>query len=127
MKNTPKPIYVSSPVIKCWSGTAKLIQLIRKEGIYLYNVLLLSTLYAENKRLLRPLTPAELFKAFPCYHDTFIKTLRLCLDQGFIENQRDIATGNRGKATKFKLVYTLKGEMLLKKYEKLLGEITEGY
>jgi DNA-binding MarR family transcriptional regulator len=128
MKDYPKYIYVESEIIKALAGMPKLIQQLRNnEGLYLYNLIMLSALYCENKRLLRPLTQIELIATFPTFKPTFKRTLDLLLSKGLIENQNNPSEGKRGKRTKFKLVYTLKGEMLLKKYEKLLGEITEGY
>ena len=128
MKAYPKHIYVKSETIKVLAGMPKLIQQLRKnEGLYLYNLFLLSVLYCENKRLLRPLNQLELIKAFPTFSNTFLRTLDLLLKKWLVENASNANEDKRGKRTPFKLSCTLKGELLLKKYEKLLMEITEGY
>lgn len=112
---------------KIWAKTVKMVQLLRhKDKMFLYEFLLIATIKELNDNKLRPVRWAELFASFPTYRTTYDRALKTVIGKGLIDNLELSNSKIPGRKRPFKLVVSPLGELLLKKYERVMEGLIKG-
>lgn len=73
------------------------------------------------------MTRYEMYALFQGFKLTVTNVLNLCMQKGYIEDVRPNNGAKRGRMAAHKYICTLKGELLLKKYEKVLKDLYDCY
>jgi DNA-binding MarR family transcriptional regulator len=95
-----------------------------KDGIYIYELMVLSSLHVLNEQKMRPMNQNELYCTVKLHSYRFKRVLNKLIDLGYIQNSRDIKTGLRGTKTAYRLTVTTKGVMFLEWCSKEMNNLS---
>lgn len=110
--------------INLWSNMFAFMKILKdQEELYIYDIMVLSSLYILTKKKMRTLNQQELYHSVKIQSYRFRVILQRLIELGYVQNSRTSTGRTRGVKAAHKLSVTIKGVQFLEKYSKEMNKL----